>query len=109
MVRVNSAFYSADFAEEMIPSMSYHSLVQNLGDLTEIGAIGPENPTTLLVIARLVDRNRIRRSGITAKELSAVLTGYKTGKTLKSVIRALEQAVEIALENETQPAAYSAR
>ena len=93
----------------MIPSMSYATLVNNLGRLTEIGAIGPGNPSTLLVVARLVDRARIQRSGVGVSELRQALTHYRAGKPSMAVIRALEQAVEIALENEAQPAAYSAR
>ena len=89
--------------------MSYATLVNNLGRLTEIGAIGPGNPATLLVVARLVDRTRIHRSGLSSAQLRQAMNAYRTGKPSMAVIRALEQAVEIALENEAQPASYSAR
>ncbi len=88
--------------------MSYAALIENLGQLTEIGAVGPGNLATLLVVARLVDRSRIQRSGVNTADLQRALALYRTGKTSVSVIRGLKQAVEIALENEAQPAAYSA-
>jgi hypothetical protein len=89
--------------------MSYTALVNNLGRLTEIGAIGPGNPATLLVVARLVDRTRIQRSGLRAEDLRKAMSSYRVGRPSMAVIRALEQAIEIALENEAQPAAYSTR
>ncbi len=52
-------------AEELIPSMSYRTLLENLSRLTELGVIAPQNPMTMLVAARLVDRSRILRSGVT--------------------------------------------
>src|SRR5882724_9144698 len=59
----------ADRVEEMIPSMSYATLVENLGWMTELGVIAEESPTTMLVVARLVDRGRVLRSGLTASQL----------------------------------------
>jgi hypothetical protein len=47
-------------AEDMIPSMSYAALLDNLIWLTRLGVLAPGNPTSMLVVARLVDRARIR-------------------------------------------------
>ena len=82
-------------AEEKIPSMTYRSLLENLGRLTELGVIAPENPATMLVAARLVDRARIQQSGISAGELRAALESYRDRRDCVSgVVKALERALE---------------
>jgi len=97
-------------AEELIPSMSYRALLENLGRLTELGVIASENPVTMLVAARLLDRRRIQRSGVRAAELRAALAAYNIGRTkVPGVVKALERAAEIASEYEGQAAAYGAR
>ncbi len=96
-------------AEESIPSMTYRTLLENLGRFTALGVIAPQNPATMLVAARLVDRARILRSGVTAAELRRALESYKSGpKPIYGVIKALEQALETASENEGQTAAHYA-
>ena len=105
---MNSTFiYSnAERTEELLPSLSYAELVRGLGNLTAIGVISPETPVAMLVVARLVDRGRIARSGMSAAELRSALDVYQSGRTWKpvyAVVRALEQAVA-TLENEAQSA-----
>lgn len=96
-------------AEELIPSMSYRTLLENLGRLTALGVIAPQNPVTMLIAARLVDRPRILRSGVTASELRRALEAYKDGvNPNQGVVQALQQALETALENESQAAAHHA-
>jgi hypothetical protein len=85
----------ADRVEEMIPSMSYATLVENLGWMTELGVIAEESPTTMLVVARLVDRGRVLRSGLTASQLREATEMYRCGtqwKPVYSVVKALEAA-----------------
>jgi hypothetical protein len=97
-------------AEELIPSMSYRALLENLGKLTALGVIAPQNPVTMLVVARLIDRARIQRSGVTASELRRALKAYTSGvKPIHGVVKALEQALETISENESQSAAHHAR
>jgi hypothetical protein len=63
----------------------------------------------MLVAARLVDRARILRSGVTVAELRAARDAYaKTEKPVYGVLKALEQAIETASENESQTAAHHA-
>jgi hypothetical protein len=91
----------ADRAEEMIPSMAYATLLQNLERLTELGVIAPENTVSMLVVARLVDRARIVRSGINAQAIERTLDAYRLRRNpVHAVVKALERAVEIARENE---------
>jgi hypothetical protein len=88
---------SAERAERMIPSMTYATLVDSLGRLTQLGVIGAGNPATMLVVARLVDRSRIMRSGMGAEELRRALSVYSNAtqwKPASAVVKALEQAVE---------------
>lgn len=99
----------ASRAEEMIPSMTYASLLENLQRLTDLGVITPESTVSMLVVARLVDRARIHRSGITAEALQYSLDAYRrTRNPVHAVVKALERAVEIALENKSESAAYGA-
>jgi hypothetical protein len=89
-------YTSAERAEDMLPSLSYAELVRNLGPLTVIGVISQSNPATMLVVARLIDRGRIQRSGISLAELRAALVEYRQGAgfiPVNSVIRALEIAI----------------
>src|SRR5271154_1960461 len=99
----------ASRAEEMIPSMSYATLLENLEKLTVLGVIMPESTVSMLVVARLVDRARIRRSGISAEVIQRRLDTYRAGKNpVHAVVKALERAVEIALENKSESAAHGA-
>jgi 60 kDa SS-A/Ro ribonucleoprotein len=93
--------HEASRAEERIPSMAYRELLSELSRLTELGVIAPESPATMLVVARLIDRSRIVRSGVTAVELRAALRTYlKQREPVYSVVKALDRAIETALENE---------
>ena len=81
-------------AEDLIPSLSYAALLDNLIWLTKLGVLAPGNPSSMLVVARLVDRARIRRSGITVEQLSASLEAYRASRNpVYAVVKALEQAV----------------
>lgn len=80
--------------EEMIPSMSYAELLENLTRLTELGVLTPGNPASMLVVARLADRARFRRSGVTLDQLRAALERYRTSANPAcAVVKAIEQAV----------------
>ncbi len=91
-------FYSyseAMRAEEAIPSMTYAALVRGLGWLTDIGVLREQNPVAMLVAARIVDRDRIRRSGMTTGELLRALEEYRAHRwAVTGIVKALEQAVE---------------
>lgn len=101
-------YTEAGRAEETIPSMTYATLVDNLGRLTDLGVIAPGNPVTMLVAARLVDRARIARSGITARAMQSALGAYRGHpKAVSGIVKALEQALRTMLEDEGQAAAHS--
>jgi hypothetical protein len=90
---------NAERAERMIPSITYATLVDSLGRLTQLGVIAAGNPATMLVVARLVDRSRIMRSGMGVEELRRALSVYCSATHWKpacAVVKALEQAVEMA-------------
>jgi hypothetical protein len=94
-------FYSyaeASRAEEMIPSMTYAALLQNLGRLTDLGVLAHGNPVSMLVAARLVDRQRIERSGLSPAALKRALGEYRSHpNAVYGIVKALEQAVETSL------------
>ena len=89
-------FYSYSEAaqvEETIPTMTYTALVESLGRLTDLGVLAPQNPMGMLVAARLVDRSRIARSGLSAADLRRALEQYrKHPKAVYGIVKALEQA-----------------
>lgn len=81
-------------AEEMIPSMSYAELLENLTRLTQLGILRPGNPARMLVVARLADRARFRRSGITLERLREALDRYRnSARSAGAVVKAIEQAI----------------
>jgi len=83
-------------AEEAIPSMSYRQLIENLGYFTELGVIAPENPATMLVAARLVDRARIRKSGVSEAEMRVALGQYRARRdAVEGIVKALERALAL--------------
>jgi hypothetical protein len=99
----------ASRAEEMIPSMTYATLLENLGRLTDLGVICSGSAVSMLVVARLVDRSRIRRSGVSAETLQRTLDTYQRANApVQAVIRALERAVGIASEDKREAAAHRA-
>jgi len=110
---MNYSFLSqaARRAEERIPAMGYGEMLENLGRLTELSVLAPENPISMLVVARLVDRTRILNSGIGSKQIHSALNRYRNGRRwrpVEGVIKALEQALETALANERLESAHTA-
>jgi hypothetical protein len=91
------SYSEAARAEEMIPSMTYAVLVANLRWLTDIGVLSDRNPVSMLVAARIVDRSRIERSGLSVDDLRAALDWYRSHRgAVRGIVLALEQAVETA-------------
>lgn len=87
------SYSEAGRAEEMIPSMAYSTLLENLGRLTDLGVL--ESPIAMLVAARIVDRARIVRSGVTVSQLTRTLDVYRQHpKAVYGIVKALEQALE---------------
>jgi hypothetical protein len=81
-------------AEDSIPSMSYVQLLDNLVRFAELGVLAPDNPASMLVVARLGDRARFRRSGLTFDQLSAAVERYRRSVHADpSVAKAIELAI----------------
>jgi hypothetical protein len=114
----------AEHAEEMLPSLTYRQLVENLEPLAETGVIAEGSLPMMLVVARLMDRRRILQAGMTAADLRRALDDYRRAarwRPVWAVEDALEHAIRILRqaeaplvaraesENEAQAAAYAAR
>lgn len=119
-MEVVERFESARRAEEALPFMPYPVLVRSLGRLTELGVVGQGKPSAMLVVARLLDLGRARRSGLTAEHFEQALEDYREavqGNPVSAVVEALERILETArrasetrdLEDKVQAAAYGAR
>jgi hypothetical protein len=87
-------------------ALSYARLVQNLGALTRLGTFEEGSLACALAVARLIDRGRILRSGLTAGELQRALEDYRDGTDWRP-IAAIERALEQAIEH-TETAAHTA-
>ena len=83
--------------ELLVERMDCVELVENLIALADAGTLAPETAITALVVARLVDRRRIRNSGLCVEKLSKVREEYaRQRRALRVVVQALDAAVEIA-------------
>ena len=91
---------SARVWEALLPTMPYPTLVRRLGKLTEVGLLQPQSPATALVVARLIDRQRIANSRIHPIVLWAALAEYREERApVSSISDALEAAFHLAFEN----------
>jgi 60 kDa SS-A/Ro ribonucleoprotein len=98
--------------EALLNEMPYTAMVRNLGKLTTVGVVAPQSAAAALVVARLIDRNRLKRSKVHPIALLAALLVYKQGRSergklrwapVASVIDALDEAFHLAFDN-VQPA-----
>jgi hypothetical protein len=86
--------------DALLPSMPFAELLRQLGKLTEVGLLQPQSPATALVVARLIDRKRIANSRIHPIALVEVQLAYRQQPAaVASVIDALEEAFQLAIEN----------
>jgi 60 kDa SS-A/Ro ribonucleoprotein len=69
--------------------------------MTEAGLIAPQNAATALIVARLIDRSRIRRAKVHPAALLSALLRYRKGPWTASelVASALEDAFHFAFDN----------
>jgi hypothetical protein len=92
-------------------TLSYAAMVRKLGLLTALGVVVDGALPAALAVARLIDRGRIERSGLSAADLSSALAEYRGGsrwKPAKSIERALEHAIAVKTGLESPPAAQAA-
>jgi 60 kDa SS-A/Ro ribonucleoprotein len=88
--------------ETLLGSMSYLDLVRNLGLLTAVGLVRPQSATTALVVARLLDRQRVANSKVHPLVLLDAFRTYRESdgwSAVPSVIDALNSAFYLAFEN----------
>jgi hypothetical protein len=97
-----STHYSNDWT-----AFGYAQLVESLGWLTRIGTFQEGSLASALAVARLIDRGRILRSGLSPLELQRALERYRQSADwtpVPAIERALEQAIAIAVEATPQKA-----
>jgi hypothetical protein len=89
---------SAQLAQDWT-ALNYAQLIQNLNALTRLGAFEEDSLASALAVARLIDRGRILRSGLSAAELRQALDRYRSGtdwRPIPAIERALEHAIATA-------------
>ena len=92
---------SAAVWEALLGSVPYMAMVRNLGLMTAAGLISGQSAATALVVARLMDRGRIRRANIHPAALLQALMKYRNGPWVASppVAGALEDAFHYAFDH----------
>jgi len=88
--------------ETLLDSMSYLDLVRNLSQLTAIGLVRPQSPTTALVVARLLDRKRVANSKVHPLVLLDAFRTYRQSEgwsPVPSVMDALNSAFYLAFDH----------
>jgi 60 kDa SS-A/Ro ribonucleoprotein len=93
---------SPDVWEALLEHMSYATMINSLGKLTQVGVIGPGSLHTGLVAARIVDRGRIARSGIHPVELVSARAEYAGGSRwtpVAGIVDALDEAFPLSFGN----------
>lgn len=97
---------SAAVWEALLDGMPYQSLMRNAGRMTAVGLAAPESLSTAWMVARLVDRSRIRRSEVHPVQVLSALSAYKTGcrgnvrwSPMAAVADALTEAFDAAFDN----------
>ncbi len=84
--------------EDALPSLNYTTLVKSLGALTARGVVRDGTVPAGLAVARLMNRGRILRSGLSESDLFEALEEYRNSSRwtpAKSIERALEYAISV--------------
>jgi hypothetical protein len=88
-----------DRAEDLIPKLTYRQLVENLPQLAVAGVLEEGSLPMMLVVARLLDRRRMRESGMSSVDLKQGLEYFReasSGTPARAVESALLQAIDQA-------------
>jgi 60 kDa SS-A/Ro ribonucleoprotein len=92
--------------ETLLGGLSYLQLVKYLGHLTALGLLRPQSATTALVVARLLDRQRVMNSKLHPITLLDAFRTYRQGGStprpwapVPSLNEALNSAFYMAFEN----------
>jgi 60 kDa SS-A/Ro ribonucleoprotein len=94
--------------EALLPALPMTALIRNLATLTRVGLLTPKGEATASAIARITDRNALRKARIHPIALLAALTTYKSGhgargnatwSPVPAVVDALDAAFALAFEN----------
>ena len=94
--------------ETLLQTMSYIDMVRNLGRLTAIGLVRPQSATAALVVARLLDRQRIANAKIHPITMLDAFRCYRQGgvetdefrwEPVPNVADALNTAFYMAFDN----------
>ena len=94
--------------DALLNGMPLTALIRNLGVMTKVGLIAPGSSATRTVVARLGDRNALRKARVHPLQVLAALKTYAQGRGMKGsgkwapvaqVVDALDGAFYLAFEN----------
>lgn len=93
--------------QAMLPTMGLTALVRNLGNMTRVGALTPLSAAEDMVVARLGDREALRRARVHPFSLLQALAVYRSGTGMRGagawnpltrLVTALDDAFHAAFE-----------
>jgi 60 kDa SS-A/Ro ribonucleoprotein len=94
--------------EALLPALPMTALIRNLATLTRVGLLTPKSEATRAVVARITDREALRKARVHPIALLAALHTYGSGKSARgsaswtavpAVADALDAAFALAFEN----------
>ncbi|MBV8749241.1 MAG: TROVE domain-containing protein [Candidatus Eremiobacteraeota bacterium] len=94
--------------EALLPSLPMTALIRNLATLTRLGVLTPKGEHTESIVARITDREALRKARIHPIAVLAALMTYKAGRgargtgqwtPVSAVVDALDAAFTLAFEN----------
>ena len=94
--------------EALLDGMPLTALIRNLGVMTKVGLVAPGSDATRTVVARLGDRDALRKARVHPLQLLAAMKTYAQGRGMKGsgkwdpvakVVDALDRAFYLAFEN----------
>jgi 60 kDa SS-A/Ro ribonucleoprotein len=94
--------------EALLADMPMTAMLRSLGKMSQVGLLVPGSAAEWNVVARLADRDRLRRARIHPLQVLTALAVYRTGRGIKgslawhpvpAVVDALDRAFYAAFEN----------
>lgn len=90
---------SARVWEALLENLPYAAMVSHVGQMTEVGLLGPHTASSALVIARLMDRKRVANAKVHPVTLLSTWLAYRQAHGIANVLDSLEDAFHASFDN----------
>lgn len=85
--------------EALLENLPYSAMVSHLGQMTEVGLLGPHSAASALVVARLMDRKRVANAKVHPVLLLSAWLAYRQAHGVSNILDALEDAFHASFDN----------